>query len=608
MRSKGLAIIGLLVAASMVLAACGTATPETVIQTVIVEGTPQVVEVTVAAPPGPKVVHLNLGPGDVPTLDPSKSTDTSSVQIVESTTVGLRRQNEVTMQSEPGMATSWDISADGMTYTLHLRNDVPWVKWDGTQVVKVQTCPDANGATTDRMVTAHDFEYGIKRTLDPNTASDYAYVLAFALKGATEYNSSGDNTPEEQAKLRDEVAAKAVDDATLEVTFNEPAAYNISIIGMWVAHAEPAWLIDGDDCTTARGDKWTETGFFQGYGPFAMKEWVHDSEITLVKNPFWPGTDSVPVPKIDEVTLAMLDDVPAFAEYEAGNLDSAAAPLADMDRIKADPTLSAELHVLPDMCTYYYGFNNKAPFVDDQRVRLALSEAIDRQSLIDNVTKGGQEPAQWFARPGLAAAPTMADYPDLGVKYDPVDAKKLIDEYLAEKGITAADVDITLMFNTSSGHQKIAEAIQQMWKTNLGLDVKVSNQEWKVFLKTIRDPVATPQIYRLGWCQDYPDANNFDREVIAVGGSANPTGGGGINWDNDLYKQYKDLVDQAAVETDAAKRTALYAQAEEILVKTQAAIAPIYWYTRNTLTKPYLQRTYAASAGNERYEKWDITK
>ncbi|MFZ1405915.1 MAG: ABC transporter substrate-binding protein, partial [Anaerolineae bacterium] len=156
----------------------------------------------------------------------------------------------------------------------------------------------------------------------------------------------------------------------------------------------------------------------------------------------------------------------------------------------------------------------------------------------------------------------------------------------------------------SSGHKKIAEAIQQMWKTNLGVDIKVTNQEWKVFLKTIRDPIGTPQIYRLGWCQDYPDANNFTREVFIKGGSANPTEGGGINWQNDTFQE---IVLKAAVEADPAKRLELYAQAEDILVNTDAAIAPIYWYTRNTVTKPYVVRTFSAS-GHESYEKWDITQ
>jgi len=601
MRSKGLALIGLLVAASMILAACGTATPETVIQTVIVEGTPQVVEVTAAAPAGPKVLHLSFGAGDVPTIDPNIAEDTSSIQVIEGAYVGLTYLKASDSTLNPGMAESWDTSADGLTYTFHLRPDIPWVRWNGTEVEKVQSCPDEAGATKDRLVTAYDFEYGVKRALAPETASPYAYVLAFAIKGAAEYNGGTGSV--------DDVGYKAIDDTTLEVTVNEDAAYNANILGLWTGRPTPKWVIEGDDCTTARGDRWTEPGFYQSYGPFVLKEWVHDSTLSVVKNTFWAGTPEIPAPKIDEIQWSMLDEVAAFAEYEAGNLDATGVPLADIDRVKADPVLSKELVIAPSGCTYYYGFNTKAPFVDDVRVRQALSMAVDRQGLIDNVTKGGQEPAQWFTRPGMTAAPMMADYPDLGIKYDPVAAKALIDEYMAEKGLTAADMDITLMFNTSSGHQKIAEAIQQMWKANLGLDIKVSNQEWKVYLVTVKDPVATPQIWRMGWCLDYPDANNWIREVMVYGGSSNPLGGGGINWGpgDPQYDDWEALLLAAAVEKDPLKRTDMYAQAEETFVDTYAAIIPLYWYTRVSVTKPYVTRTFGL-AGHEDFWEWDITQ
>jgi oligopeptide transport system substrate-binding protein len=601
MRSKGLAVIGLLVAASMVLAACGTATPETVIQTVIVEGTPQVVEVTAAAPAGPKVLYQNFGQGDVPSLDPGAAEDTSSITIIQSTNIGLTHLWESDATLIPGLASSWDISADKLTYTFHIRPDIPWVRWNGTEVEKVQSCPDENGATKDRVVTAYDFEYGIKRALSPELASPYAYVLDFVVKGAEAYNYG--TGPVE------DVAVKAIDDATLEVTFLDDLAYNINIIGLWTAHAVPKWVIEGDDCTQARGDRWTEPGFYETNGPYTVKEWIHDSSITLVKNPFWVGYAEFPTGKIDEIHFDMLDEVAAFAEYEAGNMDSTAVPLADIERVKADPVLSAELKIAPVTCTYFYGFNTKAPFVDDVRVRQALSMAIDRQSLIDNVTKGNQEPAQWIGRPGIVAAPTMADSPDLGIKSDPVAAKALLDEYLAEKGITAADMDLTLMYNTSSGHQKIAEAIQQMWKTNLGIDVKVTNQEWKVFLKTTKDPVATPQIYRMGWCMDYPDENNFLRDVFIYGGSNNPKGGGGLNWGpgDPYYDDWAALLIAAAKEKDTAKRLDMYRQAEETLVKTEAAVIPIYFYTRNTVTKPYVTRTFAVG-GHEDYVFWDIAR
>ena len=596
-------LVGLLVVASMILAACTPApTAEPIYVTQIVEGTPQVVVITATpAPVEPepaemKVLRLNMGPGDIPTLDPALGTDTSSIQIIWETHLGLARQDEVTNEVQPGIAESWDISEDGKVYTFHIRPDIYWVKYNGTEVVQVLDCEG-----NPRTVKAQDFYYGILRTLAPATASQYAYVLGFALAGAADYNNGVTDDPAT-------VGVKVIDDLTLEMTFIDAAAYNAAIAGMWVAAAQPQWLIEGDDCTEARGDRWTETGFHQSYGPYAMKEWIHDSEITLIKNPFWVGIDSTPEPKIEEVTWVMLDAEPAFAEYEAGNLDAAAVPSTQLDRVKTDPTLSAELVVAPDLCSYYYGFNTQAPVVDDVRVRRALSMAVDRQSLIDNVLKGGQVPAQWFSRPGLAGAPTLESHPDLGVKFNKEEANKVLDEYLAEKGITRADLDLTLMFNTSSGHQKIAEAVQAMWKDNLGVDVKLVNQEWKVYLETVKS-ADTPQIWRMGWCPDYADANNFIREVFSLNGSSNPADPadptkpiGGINW---LNEDFEAKVREAARELDPVKRVELYAEAEQMLVWEGAAIIPIYWYSRNTTTKPYVTRTFG-SGGQESIDKWDI--
>lgn len=605
MRSKLLAVVALLAVLSMALTACQPAavpTPETIVQTVIVEGQPK--EVVVTATPAPvesaapekKVLDLNMGPGDVPTLDPSVAEDTSSNQIIELITVGVTRQNEVTTAIEPGLAKEWTISDDGLTYSFKIRDDVKWVKYDAVSdsVVEVNDCEGK-----PRMVTAKDFEYGLLRTLNPATASPYAYVLE-VIQGASEYNNGKTEDPTT-------VGVKAVDDTTLEVKFKADASFNANIIGMWVGRAEPKWLIEGDDCTEARGERWIETGFNQSYGPYALKEWVHDSLITLIKNPFWPATiESVPQPKIDEITWTMLDDSPSFADYEAGNIDVARVPQSEMDRVKSDPTLSKELMIAPDLCTYYYGFNVKAPGVDDVRVRRALSLAVDRQSLIDNVLKGNQEPAQWFSRPGLAGAPTIKDHPDLGVKYDPEKAKAILKEYLDEKGKTADQLDISLYFNTSSGHQKIAEAIQAMWKDNLGVTVKLVNQEWKVYLETVKSK-QTPQMWRLGWCQDYPDAHNFITDVFRVNGSSNPAEGdapyGGINMKDE---KFETVWKEAMVEKDPVKRVELYAEMEQLLVWDQAAIIPIYWYTRVSTTKPYVTRTFSVLGGLEHIEKWDL--
>ena len=271
MRSKLLVLAGLLIVVSMILGACQPAavpTPETIIQTVIVEveGTPQVQIIT--ATPAPvvedvemKTITLNMGPGDIPTLDPSLGTDTSSIQIAIETFVGLTRQHEVTNLVEPGMATEWSsvVNDDGTeTITFTLRDDITWVRFNGTEVEQVLDCEG-----TPRVVNANDFAYGILRTLKPETASQYAYVLGMSMAGAGDFNGGVTDDPTT-------VGVQVVDDFTIALTFIEQAAYNPAIAGMWIAYAEPSWIIDGDDCTEARGDKWTETGFFQGYGPYTL--------------------------------------------------------------------------------------------------------------------------------------------------------------------------------------------------------------------------------------------------------------------------------------------------------------------------------------------------
>ena len=548
----------------------------------------------------------SLGASDIPTIDPALSTDTSSNQVNQLVFAGIMNQNEETAEFENGLAVEMskgEVAEDGsIVYTYKLRTDIPWVKYN-PESDAVELVRDCDGNV--RYVTAHDFEYAIKRTANPATASDYAFMVTGYIVGAADF-FAGNGTA-------DEVGVKAVDDETLEITYIKEIAPNAMIPGLWVTYATPQWLIEGDACTEAAADRWVEPENAQTYGPYAIKEWVHDDHLTVVQNPYWPeDIASLPAPKIDEVVFRILDASAALAEYESGNLlGMNEVPIADLDRIKADPVLSKELSIGENMCTYFYGFNSTAEYVDDARVRRALSMSIDRQSLIDNVTKGGQVPAQWFSRPGLVAAPTLEKYPDLGIKYDPEKAKAELQSYMDEKGIEdPMDIKIELMFNTSENHQKIATAIQQMWKDVLGIDATIQNQEWAVYLKTIRSE-GTPQVWRLGWCQDYPDAANFVDDQASSGGSSNPTSDGkagskpegGFMWYNQAFE---DLVDEALVTEGSEARMDLYAQAEQILVYEDAVMAPIYWYTSVQMSKINIERTFSVMGGKESFNKWDF--
>ena len=591
-------VVSLIIIAAMVLTACQPAAPaETIVITQIVEKEGETIIVEVTAEPqetmtGDEPVVLNIcrgTSGDIPTIDPALAWDVISIQIIDETTVGLTRQNEATAENELAMATDYSVSEDGRTFTFKLRDDVPWVKYDklNDQVVQVLDCEGS-----PRMVTAQDFEYGIRRTTDPDTAADYAYVVNSFVDGAKAFNAK-------EAEW-DAVGVKALDDYTLEITFLEPSVVNLSIAGLWFMHATPSWLIDGDECTDGVGDKWIETGFFQGYGPYVMEEWIHDSSLTLAKNPFWPGDEVVPESQIDKVKWTTLSFSSCLAEFEADNTDVVAIPTGDYDRISTDPVYKEMMFPVATLGTEFYAFNTQLAPTDDVRVRLALSKAIDRDTLVKTLKTG--MPAHWFANPGAAGAPDPAKYTDLGIYYDPEGAKALLDEYLTEKGITVEELGLTLMFNTSEEKKMAAEVIQQMWRDTLGVTVEISNQEWKVY--KVSRQTGLENIYRSSWVQDYPDANNFIKEVFATGGAYSDV----VDWtEGEAFERFEALANQATGEADPEKRMELYAQAEQILVEEEAIVAPLYWYSSFELRRPQFKMEVSKS-GYERFEKWQVVE
>lgn len=531
----------------------------------------------------PKSLHYGRSVGgDLNTIDPSLAEVADEIQVIEQLFVGLTAQNEDDGSLEPSLAESWSVSDDGLVYTFNLRQDVTWVHYNADSGAVEQVMDDSGNP---RMVTANDVLYAWSRTLNPDTASTYAFLPAGYVVGGDAY-LGGEGAWED-------VGVKAVDDYTLEITQSEPISFSPYIYGLWMVRALPQWAIE------AGGDEWTEPENINTYGPFVLKEWEHDVSLTLVKNPFWPGTSDAPQPNLDEVVYHFLDPQASMAEYEAGNLHSIAqAPVEEMDRIRADATLSAELNISPRDCTYYLGIDNtEPPLSDSAHLRLALSYAIDRQSISDNITKGGQVPAQWFARPGLIAAPTLETHPDTGIKYDPAKAQEELALALEELGLSSVDelAPITAAYNDSANHSQIMQAIQQMWADTLGIQVQLSGLDSSTYFSVVSEDA--PQVYRSGWCSDYPDADNFLRGVFRSDSGQNDSGF--------VNAEFDALVDQARQETDLETRRDLYAQAEDILVLEQGGIIPIYWYTFVQLTKPNVVRTFPA-LGYQRWAKWDI--
>jgi len=526
-----------------------------------------------------------MGPSDVPTLDPSQASDVPSVQVITELLPELGRLHEENVVVDPGMAT-WEVSEDGLVYTFTILENVSWVHYNADSGEVEQVLDDDGNV---RYVTANDFVLGFQRTLDPLVASDYSFVLAPWVIGAADWtNSDPELSAEERAGLLEGLQIVAVDDQTLQLTTPRASAVVESVISMWITTAQPGWLLE------EVGDFWIEPENMQSYGPYALKDWVHDESLTLIVNPFWEGTDFIPAANIDEIVFQFLDNDPQLASFEAGDLNVSEVPASSIDRIRSDEFLSATLHSDFGTCTYYYGFNvTRAPF-DDPRAVLAFSLAIDRVAIVENVTRRGETPAGFFSLPNMVAAPQQEDYPDIAVSFQPDEALALWEAYLSDTGQSASDFSLSLLHNTSDLHGNIAQAVQQMWVETLGVEVQISSQEFGTYLDLRRDA----DIYRAGWCFDYPDANNWYFDVFH---SANDP-------DNHFNNAEFDAVAEAgAIAGTPEERAAIYSRAEQLLVRDAASIAPIYFYSTQDLTSPGIVRTYSRIT-RELYEKWDIVE
>jgi oligopeptide transport system substrate-binding protein len=454
-----------------------------------------------------------------------------------------------------------------------------------------------DGDGNPRMTDANDVVYGVKRTCDPNTASDYAWLL-YSIKGCQTLNTT-DPDAEDFQEVYDAMGVVALDDTTVEFTLEFGAGFFPAVVTMANLFPTPQWQIED------KGERWVEPGFIVTNGAYVMTEWVHGDHIVLEQNPFWPywGTDYAPGNIEVAYGVTIEEASTAFAMYENDELYTAGVPLDQIDRVRADAVLGAELTNVPVNCTYYYGFvTEKAP-ADDVRVRRALSMGIDRLTLVETVTKGGQIPANTFTNPlnfGHSAedpdiAPWALTEDKGGTGY--AAAVDLGKGLLADAGFAnGAGLDILLMHNVSEGHARIAQAIQAMWQEAYPeMTVSVETQEWRVYLDTIRastDVADVPHVFRLGWCGDYPHANNWMHEVFNPEEGANRIR---LSEDDaqvgDLIAEYTETT-KAAQTADEAEASALYKRAEELLIDEIVGIAPIYYYTTVNVSKPFLTRTF----------------
>lgn len=453
----------------------------------------------------------------------------------------------------PAGADSWSVSDDGTRYTFHIRDGWNWS--DGTPV------------------TAGDYVYAFQRIVDPSTAAPMAYRL-YIIQGAQAINQ-GDSTD------LNTLGVKAIDDHTLQIDLVAPASWFLSSLGS-IGHAVPKWAVD------AYGDDWTLPENIVVNGPYKLVDLQPENLAVLEKNPSYFAADDV---DIDTINLYVIGEAStALALYEDGKLDIVSVPSTDLDRIKNDPTLSTQFRNSSKNVLEYYDFNALTPPFDKVEVRQAFAAAVDKQAIVDFVTKGGEVVAPTLTPPGsFGHVPASAG---VGIPFDPERAKQLLADagYPGGQGLPP----ITLAFNASESANRIAQAIQQMWQQTLGATVTLQPVEGRAYSQIAADGAFN--VWRMGWGMDYPDANNIHAELFTsdVGAKAlahNPS--------------YDKLIADAAVEQDPEKRQEMYVQAEKLIVQEDAAVMPIFWSAENLLISPTVQPVLAGSFNRE-FWKWTM--
>ncbi|MDQ3822045.1 MAG: peptide ABC transporter substrate-binding protein [Actinomycetota bacterium] len=493
-----------------------------------------------AAAAAEQVITVNWG-AEPPSLDPGLATDVTSAQIILNIMDPLVKLGD-DLEPVASAAASWETSQDGKTVTFTLRDDLKWTNGD--------------------KVTARDFEYSWKRTISPDLAADYAYQF-YGIQGATEYNECKKNCN----ALRDKVGVRATDDRTLRVTLTSPQPWFIQQV------AHHSFLAVHQKTVEQFKDKWTEPANIVTNGPFRLDRWEHNSRIDLVKWNEWRDADNVSLTRVNGRMIT--DGTTAVQAFEAGEVDVIGEiPPEEMPRLKE----TDEYEQYPGLGTYYYGVNVKN--IPDVNQRRAMSLAINRREIIDNVTQAGEVPATGFTPEGMPGFDTInPESPWTPENGDLEQAKQLMAKVQNPKR------NINLLLNDSPGHREIAVAIQAAWK-ELGLNVTIKQQEWAQFLEFLGPPPdKSVDVYRLGWIGDYVDAINFLELWTCESGNNNS---------NYCNRRYDQLVDKARATEDNEARFEVYGQLEDILhgQNGEMPILPIYWYTYVYLERPTIKDTF----------------
>ncbi len=496
---------------------------------------------------------LLIGNGAEPAdLDPHIAVTYNDYNILVSLFEGLTVIDEASSRPLPGAASRWDISADGLTYTFHLRPDGLWSNGDS--------------------VTAQDFVFSIERILNPKLASDYAYMLD-VLAGAADYTAG---------KLTDfsQVGAKALDARTLQLTLARPTPYLLSLTAhqAWFPVHSASVLKAG--APHARGTGWTKPGSLIGNGPFVLSEWKPDQHILVTQNPRHPSaaTSRIKAVKFFPVADPGVDER-AFRAGQTHLTYDVLPDRLDAWRREAPDTLRVD----PFLETFYVRFTTTKPPFTDVRVRRALSLAIDREAVAGPVMRGSRKPAYSLVPPDTAGYTSTA-----AVRTDPAEARRLLAEagFPEGKGFPKFEVKM----NADPVNTKVFEAIQQMWRKELGIDCTLSTMDFRVYIDAMQ--TLAFDVLRSRWVGDFNDPATFTDLFTSTSGNNN------TGWKNPAYDR---LIAAASHELDTARRFDLLRQAEAVLLDEVPA-TPVFYGTRTYLIHPDVKGWVPALLGVHRYQ------
>lgn len=403
------------------------------------------------------------------TADPQKGTSKDGSHIIRQLFEGLLVEDE-TGAMQPGVASDYTVSDDGTVYTFTLRPEARW----------------SNGEP----VTANDFVYSWRRLADPATASEYAWFIELMNVANATAVVKGDEPPEA-------LGVRAIDDHSFEVTLASPTPHFVKTLAFPSIFPVPQKVVE------EFGDNWVTPENIVSNGAFIMQDHNFGVDITMVPNPEYWNADSVILDKLIAVTVN--DENIALTRYQAGELDRVQPPSGQFPRLLEE--MPGEAVARPYACTYAYLLNltdTGNPAVQDQQIRRALSLAVDRDVLVNQVLQAGQQPAYGWTNEAIEGF-TMPELDIAGMtQADRLAEAKAIME---AAGYTPSNpLKLELMYNTSEEHRKIAIVVQQMWK-QIGAELTLNNLEWKVY--SDRMNAQQYEVVRSGWCADYNEASSF---------------------------------------------------------------------------------------------------